>query len=46
MIALDQLKRERDNAPAESSLNGQRIRIAGYRLTVDKVAAYTGPVGK
>jgi hypothetical protein len=36
MEALDQLKREWDNAPAEPSLNGQRIRIAGFALPLER----------
>jgi hypothetical protein len=34
--ALDKLKREWDNAPAEPSLNGQRIRIAGFALPLER----------
>jgi hypothetical protein len=36
MEALDLLKREWDNAPAEPSLNGQRIRIAGFALPLER----------
>jgi hypothetical protein len=36
MEALDKLKREWDNAPAEPSLNGQRIRIAGFALPLER----------
>jgi hypothetical protein len=36
MEALDKLKREWDNAPAEPSLNDQRIRIAGFALPLER----------
>lgn len=36
MEALDQLKREWDNAPAEHSLNGRKIRIAGFALPLER----------
>lgn len=35
--ALDRLKKEWDDAPAESSLDGQRIRIAGFALPLERV---------
>jgi hypothetical protein len=44
MEALDQLKRAWDNAPAEPSLNGKKIRIPGFALPLerkgDKVTEY------
>jgi hypothetical protein len=36
MEALDKLKREWDNAPAEHSLNGRKIRIAGFALPLER----------
>ncbi len=42
MEALDKLKREWDNAPAEHALNGRKIRIAGFALPLER----TGPDGK
>lgn len=35
--ALDRLKKEWDAAPAEPTLNGQRIRIAGFALPLERV---------
>jgi hypothetical protein len=34
--ALDRLKKLWDNAPAEPALNGQRIRIAGFALPIER----------
>lgn len=34
--ALDRLKKEWDNAPAEHALDGQRIRIAGFALPLER----------
>ncbi len=42
MEALEKLKAAWDNAPAEPSLNGQKIRIAGFALTLERA----GPDGK
>lgn len=42
MEALDRLKKLWDDAPAEPSLNGQRIRIAGFALPLERA----GPDGK
>jgi hypothetical protein len=36
MEALDQLKHEWDNAPAEPSLGGKQIRIAGFALPLER----------
>ena len=36
MEALDKLKAAWDNAPAEPSLNGKKIRIAGFALPLEK----------
>lgn len=36
MAALDKLKQAWDNAPAEHSLNGKRIRIAGFALPLER----------
>jgi hypothetical protein len=36
MEALDKLKQAWDNAPAEPSLNGKRIRIAGFALPLER----------
>ncbi|MDX9994054.1 MAG: DUF3299 domain-containing protein [Rhodocyclaceae bacterium] len=36
MEALEKLKREWDNAPAEHGLNGKRIRIAGFALPLER----------
>lgn len=36
MEALEQLKREWDNAPAEHSLDGKKIRIAGFALPLER----------
>lgn len=42
MEALDKLKAAWDNAPAEPSLNGKKIRIAGFALPLE----HQGPDGK
>jgi uncharacterized protein len=36
MEALDKLKSEWDNAPSEHSLNGKKIRIAGFALPLER----------
>jgi len=36
MEALDRLKREWDDAPAEPTLNGKKIRIAGFALPLER----------
>ena len=36
MEALDKLKQAWDNAPAEPSLNGRKIRIAGFALPLER----------
>lgn len=37
MEALDRLKKEWDNAPAEPALNGKKVRIAGFALPLERV---------
>ncbi|MCX8086770.1 MAG: DUF3299 domain-containing protein [Rhodocyclaceae bacterium] len=37
MEALDKLKREWDNAPAEPALHGKKVRIAGFALPLERI---------